>query len=458
MKRVSIALGIVASLMLCAGGSVNAQEVERPRETDNTEDADDALEDGDDADDEAERQMHFQEALGYAEAEIAENPNNPLGHRLAALAALALEQYSVAGGHFDEATELYPLYEIEDAPMRENTWITLYQEASPLIDTGDYEGAAAIFSNAHAIYQGRPEIMITLAQIYASLEELDLAIEFVDEVNDFWASDAAAAADEESLAGWQAQAASLPALKAQVFTAAGRFEEAAEAYQALRESDPSNIEYTLDLATILMNLGNSADALELYEELLSSPGVSGPDYYAIGVGFYNVDDFGNAVRGFSGAVEQNARDRDALEMWARSLQLDSLFAEVPAVAQRWVELDPYSQSGWAILAQTANASGDTETTQTAMTAIQGLEVSVDQLEMQRFGGGGGIVGGMFVNKTLDAGASVTLEFTFYGTGGDAVGSASTTIGAGEPDTPQLFELQFDSTERVGGYSYELNIG
>jgi hypothetical protein len=110
------------------------------------------------------------------------------------------------------------------------------------------------------------------------------------------------------------------------------------------------------------------------------------------------------------------------------------------------------------LAQSANVSGDTETTQEAMTAIGALEISIDQLEFQRFGAGGGIVGGLIVNKTLDPGTSVTLRFTFYGTNDDEIGSDSVAISVGEVDTPQLFEHQFDSTETVGGYSYELTIG
>lgn len=250
----------------------------------------------------------------------------------------------------------------------------------------------------------------------------------------------------------------LPELKAQVLAAAGRLEDAAEAYRGLMESDPSNIAHTLDLATILMNLGNETEALQLYGGLLSSPGVSGPDYYMIGVGFYQAEDYVNAVRGFSGAADQNPRDRDAIEMWARSLQLDSLFADVPPVAQRWVELDPNSQSGWAILAQSANVNGDTEATQVAMTAIQGLEVSVDQLELQRFGAGGGIVRGIVANKTLAAGTSVTLVFTFYGTDGDPIGTMSQAVTLGEVDTVQDLELELDSAETVGGYSYELRVG
>jgi tetratricopeptide (TPR) repeat protein len=458
MKRVPAVFWVFALLTMWAAVPVGAQSLERPRETDYTDDAEDALEDAEDARDDAERLGHFQTALTNAEAEIAANPNNPLGYRLGALAALGLGQYAVAGQYFDRATELYPLYELEDVALREQTWIDLYQEASPLISEGDYEGAAAIFENANAIYQGRPEVMITLAQIYASINELDRAIESIDQVSAFLSSEVATSADPEMLAGWQEQASTLPLLKAQVLMAAGRLPEAVEAYRELTASDPSNLGYKLDLAAVLMELGNVSESVAVYEDILSTPGLTGPDYYRVGVGFYQAEDFASAARGFSEAANQNARDRDAVEMWARSLQLDSLWAEIPAVAQRWVELDPYSQSGWAILAQAANANGDAETTQQAMNAIQGLEVSVDQLELQRFGDGGGVVGGSLVNKTLEAGASVTLVFTFYGTAGDSLGTASATVSLGEPDTAQFFEVEFDSTETVGGYSYELTVG
>ena len=141
--------------MVLAGGSLSAQVGERPRDTDYTDDAEDAIDDAEDEDDEAKRRQYYVIALTAAQAEIAENPNNPLGHRLAALASLELEQYSEAGAHFDQAQELYPLYEFEDAGLREQTWIDLYQVASPLVSSGDYEGAAAIFENAHAIFQDR---------------------------------------------------------------------------------------------------------------------------------------------------------------------------------------------------------------------------------------------------------------------------------------------------------------
>ncbi len=178
MKRVAAGFGLIAFLMMLAGGSLSAQVGERPRDTDYTEDAEDALDDAEDADDEAEKQAYFRMALENAQAEIAENPNNPLGHRLAALAALGLGQYPEAGAHFDKAMELYPLYEFEDQAIRQSAWVDLYQEASPLVGAGDYEAAVEIFEDAHAIFRDRPEVMITVAQLYGSLGEFDKALDF----------------------------------------------------------------------------------------------------------------------------------------------------------------------------------------------------------------------------------------------------------------------------------------
>jgi len=444
--------------MMLAGGSLSAQVGERPRDTDYTEDAEDALDDAEDADDEAERQAYYTTALTAAQAEIAENPNNPLGHRLAALAALGLGRYAEAGAHFDHAKDLYPLFEFEDEPLRQQTWIDLYEQASPLVSSGDYEAATEIFEDAHAIYQGRPEVMITLAQLHATLGNYDRAIEVMEEVDTFMASEAVANEDEETIAAWQEQADVLPVLRAQTLAEAGRSAEAADVYRALAAAEPDNNEYIRNLAAVLMDAGDEAGALGVYEQMLTQPGLSGLDLYAIGVGFYQASDYTNAAQAFKQAAEQNSKDRDSLEMWARSLLLDEVHAEIPPVAEQWIQLDPYSQTGYLIWAQAANLSGDTETTQRVMGTAQELEVAVDQLQLQRFGGGGGQVSGSVVNKTLAAGTPVTLDLTFYDPSGSPIGTVSSSITVGDAEMAEIFSAQFDSAEPVGGYSYELSIG
>lgn len=441
----------LADLTAQAGG-----QGERPRDTENTRAAERALESSDETDDEAERRMFCEQALTSAEAAIAEDGTNPLGHRLAALAALCLEDYQAAGSHFDRAAELRPLYEFEDQPVRERTWIDLYQQAAPLVSGGDYEGAVAVFENANAIYQGRPEAMITLGQLHAQLRNHDQAIENLEMAQAFMSDpENLSVVDSATAAGWQEQAADIPVLRAQVLADAGRYEEATGAFRELIAGDPQNLEYRQGLATMLMQAGNEEEALAVYAELLDQPGLSAIDFYRIGVGFYQASDYGQAANAFGRAAQSAPNNRDALELWARSLQLDSAFAEVPEVTQEWLSLDPNSQNGWLILAQSANQNGDQETTREAVQAVEDLDFAVDQLQLQRYGSGGGVVNGVVINKQLDAGASVTLTFTFYGPNGSPIGTVTETVQVGEADMSELFSVEFDSAQEISGYGYTI---
>ena len=466
-----LAIAIVLGGTGCASGGGAATEPvdvggsggsliqgERPRNTDNTRAAERALEDGDEAENEAEARVHYEHAAASAAAAIAEDMTNPLAHRLAAMAALALEDYEAAGLHFDHAAELRPLFGIEDEGRRELKWIDLYQIAAPLVQSGDYEGAAEVFEDANAIYSRRPESMITLGQIYAQMGRHDLALENLDNAVELIEGDAIMEVDSATAASWREQAVDIPLLRAQILSADGRFEEAAGAYRALSEADPENLGLAKDLATILIQMGNEAEALTVYEELMSRPGLSGEDYYAIGVGFYQASDYGQASQAFGGAADASPLDRDALEMWARSMQLDAAYADLPPVVERWIELDPSSQNAYLILAQAANQEGDQEVTQDAIRQVEALEVSVDQLQLERLPGGGGAVSGSLTNKTLTQGASVAIRFTFYSVGGDPIGTVTESVSVAAESMAEIFQIQFDSAEYVGGYGYEVTIG
>jgi hypothetical protein len=143
-------------------------------------------------------------------------------------------------------------------------------------------------------------------------------------------------------------------------------------------------------------------------------------------------------------------------MEARSLQIDSAYAEIPPVGERWVELDPNNQNAYLILAQAVNKAGDSERAQELVSTIEGLEVTVDNLQLQRYPNGGAQVTGGVKNVSLDPGTPVTLDFTFYDAAGNVLGTQSTTVQVGEQDMSEVFQLEFDSTERVDGYGYELS--
>lgn len=433
------------------GGSAGVN----PRNTDNTRAAEDALEAAENANSEAEARSHYEQAASAAQAAITEDGQNPLAHRLAAMAALGLGNFESADAHFDHAEELRPLYEFDFIGIREAAWIDLYQEATPFVQAGDYEQAAEYFENANTIYDGRPEAMITLGQIYAQMREHDKAVENMDAAMAFMESDQVAQMDSATVAGWQEQMVDMPLLRAQVLADAGRFEEAVGTYRQMSAANPDDIELKRGLAAILQQMGNEAEATQIYDEMLTMPGLGPEDFFAIGVGFYQSSDYARAVRAFSGAAEASVNDRDAIEMWARSLQLDEMWADVAPVADRWIDLDPNSSNAYLIKAQAANQAEDAAATQEAIQTLDGLDVQVNDLQLRRFGNGGASVSGSLINKKLSPGASVSIRFTFYANDGSPIGSVTETMSTGEVDMAEVFQVQFDSAEFVGGYGYEI---
>jgi len=437
-----------------SGGELLAQG-ERPRQDDNTRTAQRALEDADGAAGEAEAMALYEEALAAAEAAIAGDPTNPLPHRQGGIALMGLERWVEANEFLSTAEELRPIYQFETEGIRERAWIGLYQEAIPLVNSGDYEAAVPAFENANAIYSRRPEVMVTLGQIYAQLRRHDDALAQLDNAMAIITDEERLAEmDSTTVAEWQRQGEAIPLTRAQVLADAGRFEEAVVAFRALTAEDPENIMISRNLAAILVQMGDTEEAFAVYDDLMTRPELGSQEFYAIGIGFYQGDDWTRASQAFEGAAERSVKDRDALEMWSRSLQLDSAFAAMPAAAERWIELDPYNQNGFLILAQAVNLAGDEDRARDLIAAIEAMEIQVENLQINRQPEGGARITGSMTNKTLDEGTSVTLTFTFYDEAGNTIGDASAMVTAAGEGMATVFDVEFSSMDVVGGYGYQ----
>jgi tetratricopeptide (TPR) repeat protein len=446
-----------------AGGGVDldaalaeARDVEQgesPRDTPDTDAAGDHLDAGTDADNPTEARPHYLLALTSAQAAIAEDARNPLGHRLAAIASLFLGDFQASGEYFNRAEELRPVYEFEDVGMREQAYIDQYQLSSPLLAEGSYEQAAVYLENAAAIYSARPEANITLAQIYAALRDHDQALQKIEDVEALLSSAAIEDVEEETAANWRSQTVGFPLMRAQILADAGRFEDAAAEYRGLVAADPEDIELQQDLAAILGQMGDTQGSVEVYARLLSRPGLNSDGLSRIGMGFYQAQEYGQAAAALERAAEISPMDRDALEWWVRSLMADTAFVEIPPIASRWLELDPQSQQALAILATAHNSNGDAQGAASAIQQVSALEFSVDNLQMRRDPSGGAEVSGGVSNKTLAPGAQVTLVFTFYAESGNRLGTATHTVTVGSQGMSEVFQLRFDSADLVGGYGY-----
>jgi tetratricopeptide (TPR) repeat protein len=436
------------------GGQVLAQG-ERPRPDDNTRSADRALEAAGGAADEAAAMSFFEEALTAAQAAVAADTLNPLPYRQAATALIGLERWAEADQYMTRAEELRPIYQFETETVREQAWIGLYQEAIPLVNSGAYEEAAVVFENANHIYRRRPEVMVTLGQIYGQLRRHDEALEQLDNAMEILGDTARIAAmDSTTAQQWREQGADIPLTRAQVLADAGRFEEAVVAFRALRAEDPEDIMISRNLAAILVQMGETEEAFSVYDDLMTRPDLTSQELYSIGIGFYQGDDWTRAALAFQRAAERSVKDRDAVEMWARSLQLDSAFAEMAVPAEEWIALDPYNQNGFLILAQSVNLAGDDDRARELIAAIEAMPVQISNLQITRFMDGGAALSGSMLNQKLEEGSAVALTFTFYDDAGNALGDTATSVVAGGEGMATVFQIQFASDQAVGGYGYQ----
>jgi tetratricopeptide (TPR) repeat protein len=437
-------------------GGHTLQQGERPRQDEDTRAAQRALDQAQGTEDEAQAETLYAQALTSARAAIAADSTNPLAYRLAGEAAIGAGEYEQADQYLDRAEALRPIYMIETEGIREQAWLNLYNQAAPLVQQGDYEGAANIFEKANAIYDQRPEVMITLGQIYAQLREHDKALANLDKADSIIHSEKINEVDSATAANWRESAAQIPLTKATVLADAGRFEEAATLFRQLVAENPDDVELSRNLAAILIQMGNTQEAFQVYDNLLNRPGLTSADLYNIGVGFYQGEDYTRAAQAFRKAADVSPKDRDAIEMWTRSLQIDSAYAQVPPAAERWIELDPNNQNAYLILAQAVNHEGDSKRASDLVNQIEALKVLVADLQLNRTRDGVTATGSV-LNKQLDPGASVTLNFTFYDTNGNQVTTASKTVTVGAVDAPVSFEV--DATgDGIAGYGSTLQEG
>lgn len=457
-----------APSMPTSGGETLAQG-ERPRDDENTRSAEDHLEQGDAAATPDEAAQHYQLAADQAQAAVTADPTNPLAYRLLALAQIGLGDLIAADAAMDRAEELRPIYSLETEGIRERAWIAQYQNAAPLVEAGDYPGAIEMFEGADAIYGERPEVKIYLGQLYVQEERYDEGIEVLREATEIINSDRIELMDSTTAASWREQETQIPVFIAQALMQTERYDEAADVLESLLAEDPGNMGYLRQLAALYVEIGQPEEAQGIYDRMTQSGDLSSDEWYAIGVGYYQMDDNVGAIDAFSTAAELSVNNRDALEMWARSVVEEypagggedavappaGVLEGAQEAAERWLELDPANRFAHLILAQTANRLGNEDLARDLVTAVEELQVVVSNISMQRYPDGGGMVVGTLTNGAMEAGSSVTMNFEFYDASGSVIGSEQAMVVMPAVDGTQTFQVEFVSSQIVEGYGYTI---
>lgn len=473
----------------------NAQEIPEgipPRDNDHTDDAKDFLEDAADTDDPSEARRLYEQALEAAKAGIEADARNPRSYYQAGLAYLGLGDYVGADSMLARAEELYPRYRIlETQGLRLDHYATEFTAGDEAMEAGNTEQAQRHFENADAIYKERPEAALTLGQIYAQNGELEKSLDAFQRAVEVIDSDATQTVDSTTADIWlQNRGIALQNI-AQLHFNLGNTEAAARVYQQIVDEDPADVTALTNLAVTLVQLELPDSARAVYDDLLARDDLTDREYFNAGVGLYQIGEYRLATDAFRGVLQEAPRNRDALQNLTQTVALmasesqqgssvtaDSAAAldaeaaleslevpdsaavydqwiEVIELAERLLEMDPRNGLGARLLAQALVRTGDEQAAVRVLEDLQGWPFEVDNLRMQMLSSGGGALFGSVVNKTLEPGSEVTLEFTFYGEGGRAIATETLTAVVGEAEMAETFQLQVQTDERVRGYSYEV---
>ena len=430
--------------------------------------------------------QHFSDALEAAMSSIAEDPTNAIGYYQAARAQIGLRDYAAADTLFDKALEFFPGYLDDIQIARESAWIGAFNAhiaPSDSVDvilagrgdpTGLREVVAERLESAELIFGGkRPEALINLGATYVDLGRPDDAIDAfaaaLEVIRGPRVQGMLQTSDSTLALAWLDREMVVTFNRAQLLTQAEHYEEAAAEYEAYLESYPDDIMALSSRAAALTAAGMIDDAEAIYDELLAGEGLGIRDYFNIGVGLYQADDFVNAAAAFGNVVEVSPQNREALYNQANSLILAEEYEACVPVAMKLLDLDGFNRENHTTLGLCLARSGkDQEAVEylcrgndphvqvlAGCEIFESLDFSVSNGRLEVSSGGGGTVTGEFTNTSLDSGTQVTIRVHFNGEDGATVGTTSLRVEALAQGETTTFQADLVSDEEVMGYYFQV---
>jgi tetratricopeptide (TPR) repeat protein len=396
----------------------------------------------------------YQRALTAAERAIERDPENPQGYLLAGEAKLGLGNLNEAADLLDRAEEIYPRYILETEVIREQSWIEHYNAGADALQAEDHDEAVVHFEMAHRIYQGRPDAMLQLARLYTERDRVAEAIDIYGTAIELIESPRAEDLDEELVPVWAEGLVIARFNKAQLLFQQERYLEAAEMYEAVLAEDPDDLMALSNVAISYAAAGESERAMAVYDELLGRPDLDARDYFLIGIGLYQVDEFSQAARAFGMALETVPGHRDAHFNRVQSLFLAEEWEALVAAGEALLEVDTHNRAAHQFLAQGLVRMGQEHEAVAIMEQSEDLPFEVSDLQSQRTPQGVAVMG-QVVNRSMAAGTTVRFRVFIYSVSGEEVGRTEATVTLGEVEEPVMLQAEFRTNADVLGFRYEV---
>lgn len=401
-------------------------------------------------------QGQFDRALQEAQQGVAADSTNPQHFFLLGQAHAGLGNFAAADSAWRRAEQIYPAYELEIEPARENAWADAFNAGVNAYNAGNAEEAAEAWRRANQIYSQRPEGFQNLAAIYTQASNYEQAIQaYRDALAAIESVPASRVLEEAEVAERQEAKSAIQENLAELLLFTDQYAAAEELFQAQLEEDPDNIALRAKLAAAIASQdGRQAEAQTIYNELLGRTDLDATTLMDIGVVLFQQEDFERAGQAFERVTQMRPNSRDAWYNRANALYAAEEWQALIPVGERLIELDPLNYDASLILARAYRDAGQNQDALEELQRMEATPIKLQKLETRQ-GAGRTTVRGEAIGNQAAAGSPVQLRFTFFGDDGTQLGTQNVTINAPAKDATAAFEVVFETETPALGYRYEV---
>ncbi len=397
-------------------------------------------------------QGRLEDALETAEAGIRADPENPQSYFQAGDALIGLGRLAEGAARLDRAEQLYPRYILETLGIRENVWIEQYNQGIELLGSGDLDGAVAAFDRGNSVYKFRPEGFLNIAAVYAQQGNYARSVEgfagAVEVLRGPWLE----RVDPETREVWVGMLEPAQANMGRLYLQLEDYDSAIRTFQQLGRDYPETLEYQTALASSLVAAGRGDEASALMEGLLTRTDLTVPDYFNLGVGMYQTEQFGGAALAFQRVLDVIPGHREAAFNLAQSLYLGESWDQLAKATEVLMDIDALNPLVYQFRANALLRVGTEAEAMAVYTAGQDLPIVMDDLAVQ-LSGNDLVVTGALANLAAEPNASVRLQFTFYRADGSQAGTSDVTVRFENQGEARAFEVR--APDDFVGYSYRV---
>jgi tetratricopeptide (TPR) repeat protein len=396
----------------------------------------------------------YQEALSQSLAGIESAPENAQHYYLAGIAHAGLGDFSAADEMWNTALEMYPEYGEDVMIAREQAWAQAFNDGVNAYNEGDMEGALRHWQAANEVFDRRPEAYFNLAAIYSQEERYDDAIgAFESAVAALERSPGRELTEEEVADREESLHGALQNLgNLQLFTE--QFGAAERTFSRLAEMRPDDVQARANRAAALARQGQREQAMAVYQELLSMPGIDADQMMSVGIGMFQAQEYAEAANAFRRITEMQPRNRDAWYNYVNALYAEQRWQDVIPVAEQLLEMDPLNENAHLILIQAHREARQQQRALHFAEQNQAAPIHVDDIQVRQDNGRAVLTAAATGNRAAQ-GSPVRLQFTFYGPNGETLGTETATVSAPAQNASTRFEVAVSTQTMPIGFSYRL---